>query len=320
MLLKLQYFCCAVICLLAIAGMEATATAGDILYDWQRYRLGDPQEWGNYFRASAKIHLGAEQRLPNGVSWRMLTDLSSGVAMPRLTWMPDGKRLLTANRLLDIVQGGEMLIEKEEWRTVETENEFRAQWGVPPSPFNHGLGQRVTLAYAGPRLMSLFESLVSRSSGTHPLRLMRGLAFDLEKGTMAHVSACSGADAYGFANDDHSPADFLFQYGELLTLCDQTTYRKFIELLQSIDSVTARHISASEPNKSKGCVEQSGRPVFREKQEYVLYLTFTGLAVRASGPDCPEPDTPDNPVIVPYRQLEPFMRPGPWKDELLGLR
>jgi hypothetical protein len=27
-----------------------------------------------------------------------------------------------------------------------------------------------------------------------------------------------------------------------------------------------------------------------------------------------------NPLIIPYREVEPFMIPGPWRDELLKLK
>jgi hypothetical protein len=57
----------------------------------------------------------------------------------------------------------------------------------------------------------------------------------------------------------------------------------------------------------------------REEQEYALYLTFSGLAVHVGGPECPVARRPDNPIIVPYRRLEPLMQPGPWRDELLSL-
>jgi hypothetical protein len=58
----------------------------------------------------------------------------------------------------------------------------------------------------------------------------------------------------------------------------------------------------------------------------VLYLTFAGLAVQFTF-FFPESDmggcalfrTVLNPVIVPYRELQTFMHPGAWRDELLAL-
>src|SRR4051794_8116434 len=87
----------------------------DNYYDWSgEPDLGDPARWANYFKENARIRLGPEQRLPNGVSWRLFTEVHSGIAIPRVTWMPDRRHLRTANRLLDTVHGGEMLVEAQE--------------------------------------------------------------------------------------------------------------------------------------------------------------------------------------------------------------
>lgn len=322
MLCFLRRLFLAIFSCLAPFAMDKTAMAGDVLYNWDRYQLGESSTWASYFRANARIHLGREQRLPNGVSWRLLTDTGSGLAMPRLTWMPHAKRLEMANHLLDVVHGGEMLVEKQEWRTIMSENDLRKRAGVPPLRFRHALRQEVSLTFVGSRLMSLAEALMVNSSGTHPVTLLRGLTFDLESGVMIQVAACPGTDgAYGFPGvDAQQRGNFLFRYGELLQLCDLTVYRRFIALAKDIDTRMGRHLPASADDRSKGCVESSNRPVFREEQEYVLYLTFAGLAVKASGPECPVWRTRDNPVIIPYRKLEPFMQPGPWRDELLALR
>lgn len=307
--------------LLAAAAIETSAAARD--YDWDRYRLPDPSQWETYFRSHARLQLGPERRLRNGISWRLVTDAASGIAMPRLTWMPDRRRLGAANRLLEKIHGGEMQAERIGWHeVVESENAFRRNAGVSPLSDRHGLYQKdIGLTYVGQRLMSLMEAAQFAWAGNHPDDLVRGLTFDLDKGLVALVSSCDSAQRYGFHERDYPRGNFTFRYGDLLDLCDPDRYRTFITLVKEIDDArTARHLSPSANDRAKGCVEYPDHPLVREQQEYVLYLTFAGLAVQVSGGECPTFRTPDNPIIVPYRQLESFLLPGPWRDELLALR
>jgi len=317
-----RLFLWCVICIFATV-IDGRSSLADNRYGWDRYELPDQPKWAAYFRESAQIRLGRERRLPNGVSWRLLTDIRSGIAIPRLTWMPDKERLRTANRLLDIVQGGEMLVEREERRNVEGENEFRVNHGGLSLPGKRGITQwDVGLTYVGSRLMSLMEAAIIGSAGNKPDVLMRGLTFDLARGTIEQVRPCPDSRTpYGFSHVDGERGNFLFRYGELFQLCDPASYRAFIALVKEIDGKrSARHLPPSASDRTKGCVESIDQPVIREEQEYILYLTFAGLAVQATGKECAVTRTPDNPVIVPYRRLEPFMLPGPWRDELLSPR
>lgn len=72
----------------------------------------------------------------------------------------------------------------------------------------------------------------------------------------------------------------------------------------------------------KGCRARS----IDDEQEYVVYLTVGGLAVHltefwsnAESRSCPLELSSENPLIVPYRKLEPLMKPGPLREELLKL-
>jgi hypothetical protein len=133
---------------------------------------------------------------------------------------------------------------------------------------------------------------------------------------MMQVTPCPGG---GHSRGDRNP---LFRYGRLLDLCDEALYRRFVSLVREIDEKRpVRHLTRDEPDRSKGCwLEDPDQPLVREDQEYIVYLTFAGLAVHVSGPECPAVRTPDNPIIVPYGPLKPFMLPGAWRDELLALR
>jgi hypothetical protein len=242
--------------------------------------------------------------------------------MPRLTWMRDERRLATANRLLEQVQGREIQAERVGWRdVVESENAFRRGAGVPPLTDRHGLVQSdIDLTYAGFHLMSLRASGQFASAGNHPDDLVRGLTFDLDKGAIFQVASCNVAQRYGFSDRDYPHGNFAFRYGDLIDLCDPSRYRDFIALVKEVDnSRPIRHLPSSTSDRAKGCIEDFDEPLVREQQEYALYLTFAGLAVQVTGHECPVFRTPDNPIIVPYRRLEPLMQPGPWKDELLGL-
>lgn len=300
--------------------MVASATPGaaensGVIYHWYEDAAHTPSTWADYFRQNAQIVLGPERRLPNGVSWRLQTDRSTGIAYPRLTWMPDRKRLLAANRLLDGAHGAELLVEHDlEDGRERLNRDSIALHGEPATLYSGPILEQwnVDLTYVGKRLMSAQTSAFERSGGTHPTVYLRGLTFDLQAETIVELGRCPGRPTDIYAGP--------FRYGELLDLCDTARYHDFIALVRSIDARNGRrHITWSEPNKMLGCVESPDQPVFREDQEYVVYLTFAGLAVQAAGDDCPIKPTPDNPVIVPYRELAPFMTPGPWRDELLAL-
>lgn len=295
--------------------LAAHPSGADNYYDWSRYNdLGDPSGWAAYFRNNARIQLGAEQRLPNGVSWRFLTDLRSGIAIPRLTWMPNRRRLLTANRLLDTVHGGEMLVEARE-RVLEEAASKR------PLPVAHALDQwDVGLTYVGTRLMSVMSAAYATMGGPDTPGYLRGLTFDLDKGMMTTVTACPGSRSPYALPIQEQPEDYWFAYGELLRLCDARTYGDFVALVKEFDDARAvRHLPPTASDQTKGCVEWPQKPLVRKEQEYAVYLTFSGLAVQVGGHECPVARRPDNPIIVPYRRLEPFMLAGPWRDELLAL-
>lgn len=318
-------FCRPALCLaLAIMIVVAAAVTAQAQpkYDWGISDMPDASTWASYFQQHARLRLGPEQRLPNGVAWRLVTDTQSTIAMPRLTWMRDRRRLLAANRLLERIHGGEMLVDakyrEEMWRiyTLFTDpGPYRDSFKTEPSVFQADVG----LTFAGGRLMSLFSGGWYKSSGSSPPEFLRGLTFDLDIGTVTHVLPCDSAARYEASG--WPPSHYRFRYGSLLDLCDAADYRRFVSLVREIDDARpARHLPPEESDRTKGCWrENPDQPLVREDQEYVLYLTFAGLAVHVADDYCPVARRPDNPVIVPYRRLEPLMQPGPWRDELLSL-
>jgi hypothetical protein len=308
-----------VVAFVVLVGMAAHRSTAETLSDQNYFELEKlPPHWASFFRGNARIHLGTEQRLPNGVSWRLLTDLGTGLAMPRVTWMPNKRRLSVANRLLDIEQGSGMFMEIDQWRVVELENDVRRQLGAPPLAIRHSLEQRdVSLTYVGARFMSIMEAMLVHPSGSHGQTLLSGKTFDLESGHMAEVTACPGSQKpYGTAADAN-PDTFLFQYGNWLQLCDRASYRKFIAAVKEVADRSARHLPSRKELDIARCEISSEWPLIDEERRFILYLTHDGLAVHVSARQCPLERTVDNPIIVPYRQLEPLMRPGALRDELL---
>lgn len=208
---------------------------------------------------------------------------------------------------------------REERRRATTEfmepGPLRDSIRAGPALFQGDVG----LTLAGGRLMSLFSGGWYPSGGSDSPDFLRGLTFDLDAATVTHVSSCDSGRRYG--SDGGTPRTYRFRYGSLLDLCDAADYRRFVSLVREIDDARpARHLPPEESDRSKGCWrENPDQPLVREDQEYVLYLTFAGLAVHVADDYCPVARRPDNPVIVPYRRLEPLMLPGPWRDELLSL-
>ena len=74
---------------IAIVIAGAVSAQAQPKYDWDEPGMPDPSTWASYFQQHARLRLSPEQRLPNGVAWRLVTDAQSRIAMPRLTWMRD---------------------------------------------------------------------------------------------------------------------------------------------------------------------------------------------------------------------------------------
>jgi len=184
---------------IAIVVAAAVTAQAQPKYDWDEPGMPDPSTWMSYFQEHARLRLGPEQRLPNGVAWRLVTDTQSTIAMPRLTWMRDRRRLLVANRLLEQIHGGEMLLDawyrEELWRASTQfvdPGPLRDSIKTTPSLFQAD----VALTLAGGRLMSLFSGGWYLSSGSSPPEFLRGLTFDLDAATVTHVTPCDGAARY----------------------------------------------------------------------------------------------------------------------------
>ena len=266
---------------------------------------------------------GPEQRLPNGVSWRLHVDAGTGLALPRITWMPDPQSLRSVNDMLDMVHGGAMLFSDLMRPSLDHGNGLHHRDGFPLPDYRHPIVQTdVGLTYATPTLVSLVDLGFVPTDGRIVTRIIRGLTFDLRTREMFRVEACPGSDrVYGGKG-----GNYLFQFGKLLQVCDTETYLSFVRLLTAKAALVAEQTAGSKDPLAARCSEKAGR-VVGPHQEIVLYLTFGGLAVHNTEfeefglrrDDCTLERSPVNPIILPYSELKPFMIPGAWRDELLKL-
>jgi hypothetical protein len=185
-------------------------------------------------------------------------------------------------------------------------------------------------------LLSVIDMEMERSEGTYFGRVIRGLTFDLEQRKVFRIEPCPGHKAaHGNSADDRSH-DFKFRFGELLDVCDEDAYQKFRKLVLDHADRAARKADPKRDVNVEACLHHyiKYRPDvyfgehedIRYSEDLVLYLTFAGLAVHFTD-FFPEVDTARcalshtvlNPVIVPYRELQAFMLPGAWRDEVLAL-
>ncbi len=298
--------------------------AGSFVSGWEdgSYAVPDQATWAAYYRSRAHVRLGPERRLLNGVVWRLHVELASRLAMPRIVSMPDAQSARTANRLLDMVHGGALLFATHVRQQLDAENELRREQGEQPLQYNRPIIQTdVGLTYATPTLMSVVDLGIAPTDRRIAKRIIRGLTFDLRTGEMFRVEGCPGNEGgYGARS-----GDYRFRFGKLLQLCETETYLRFVQLLSARSMMAAERSARSHDSRTAGCSETGGR-VVTPHQEIVLYLTDRGLAVHntefgfiQARDNCALERSMVNPVILSYQELEPFMIPGPWRDELLRL-
>lgn len=143
--------------------------------------------WRQAYRGFAQIRLGPERRLANGISWRLLTDVRTGIAWPRITWMADKQRLRIANEMLEGAHGASIVDARTLKETLEGANRARQADGWSAIDFGQGGTQTVIdLTYASTRLLSVIDMAMERSEGNYTGRVIRGLTFDLEQRGLSH--------------------------------------------------------------------------------------------------------------------------------------
>jgi hypothetical protein len=271
----------------------------------------------DYYKSHSRVRLGQEHRLSNGVAWRNLVDIPTKLAIPRITWMPDRKAMQGANRLLDAIHGGLLLRYAElklSWRETG-ELAAKAEGSVPAViPRDRFIWQPdlVSLSFATSKLVSYAEVRIYRDDGML-LPEAQGRVLDLERGRIFSIESCTLGESY-YGNT--------FRFGDFLEVCDPESLTKFLALwAERVGAASKAAVHGTDPY-AEYCAEAM-KP-YGSGRWLALYLTPSGLAVHNgrfwpnSAYDCMLEKSAVNPVIIPYRELEPFMKPGPWRDELLG--
>lgn len=268
-----------------------------------------------YYREHARVRLGRESRLANGVAWRLFKDVRTGLSAPRLTWMPDRDRLKIANALFEAVHG-ELLVRYEhqdiEYRTHKLHDweDGRAPYLMVGPPFREQV--KVAVTYASSRLVSYVEMGMEYRQISFGLEV-RGLVLDLDRGRISTIESCKGREGG-------------FWFGELFDVCDDEAIERFGSLWESKVGTAMKMARARGDELSVQCAESMGGLVLAERFSPFwidLYLTPSGVAVfnrywiPNSAKFCAFDDITVNPIVIPYRELEPFMKSGPWRDELL---
>lgn len=301
----------ALVALLFVAGAVQAGGLSDYVRGAQTLAAADDAllaDLSSYYRLHANVRLGQEQRLGNGTAWRLLIDVRTGAAVPRITWMADRKSLLKANLLLEAMHGaafvgydaadlGRRRTELYGWHNGRPPDVAKPPYTIP---------QMVAVTYATSRLVSYVE--VTRNPGESSKHIdVRGLVLDLERGRIEEIEGCRNAD-------DRRD----FRLAEWLEVCGDAAYESFKALWvnkirEAVAEARARGAALSE---EAGDVPETLR---RFDERMALYLTPAGLAVvdKTWGGPRTFNNVVVNPVILPYRELVPFMKPGPWREELL---
>jgi hypothetical protein len=302
--------------------LPAIAGKGDV-------RKIDEEVCAEFYRKHAAIQLGAEKRMPNGISWRLQTDTATGIGLPRVTWMPNAQNMKVVNRALDAVQGRLLVDSAYASEKIGEWNIWARGTGLAFRHEDHPLTQtRIEATYASSGLVSIVDLGFWASEGSYLPRHLRGLTIDIGRDRLYEIASCAGDDIPYAGNEIAGAERYLFRLGDFLRVCDVPTYKKFTELLEAKADEQARRALGSEQENVKHCLWHyiGDKKTVGENDELVLYLTFSGLAVHTTTfwpnsdlGQCVLSRSPLNPVIIPYRELEPFMTPGPWRDELLAL-
>jgi hypothetical protein len=302
------------------AGLAAPAAEGETGYDVNFWNLKEGAKFAKYYRTHERIAPKAEpeQRLADGVRWRLLVDERTGMRMPRITWMPNQQSMAVANEFLEMAHGA-AIAEADDfnrmWVHYNTARALRGLSPYAPLPLQSDVG----LTYATSRFVSYIdlgtkEISEKTFSGRGGVRM-----FDIGTGAVYSFGLCPVR--YGWDGHGH---EFTIPINSVppFAVCSDAAYDAFKAVAMKWASLA---IPAGERDRQpvEGC-SRTAHTVARWGPRGVDYLTPTGLAMILT--DAWPVGRPTNcrlssgdPVIIPYRELKRFMRRGPLGDELLKL-
>jgi hypothetical protein len=241
------------------------------------------------FRRRPAPTLGPEHRLKNGVAWRLINDAPTGLGLPRITWMPDRAAMNKANFLLEAAHGCLLLKDAESKRSGSTV--------LQPDP------NLIALTYASSRLVSYVE-MRAYTSGMGDYGIApQGVVLDLVRNRRYEATGC------GY---------FAFHLADFFDACSRDVSYGFWKIWFA-RTEAIKEAAASAPDN---CDRRMGDLEF--PRNISAYLTEAGLAIydsdhlRGLSKFCVDASRSlIPPVVIPYQELEPVLKPGPWRDELL---
>jgi hypothetical protein len=262
----------------------------------------------DFFRHRQNLTLGIPHVLKNGVAWRLVTDTPTGLALPRIVKMSDRAAMDKANRLLDAAHG--CLLIRRAWLESHWFGVGQAGGaGMAASPVFQPDPALVEVTYASPRLVSYTEVRVYAVDFASYDIEPRGVVLDLERNRIYQASGCGGVmdDSFGW-----------FRLGQMLEVCTSEAKAKFGKIWSSkIEPIEKAAALAPDNCERRMGTQDSSSGIS-------MYLKDDGLAMydysRLAGVPKVCLDAKKSlvgPVVIPYRELEAFMKSGPWRDELL---
>jgi hypothetical protein len=310
---------------IAVSMAPARPAAGsedEIIDDLDFWSSSEGVKLAKYYRSHARISPQSvaepERRLANGVRWRLLVDETTGMRMPRITWMPNRQSMAAANDFLEKAHGAAIAEGENFNRMWAHYNTERALRGLPHyAPLT--LQSDVELTYATSRFVNYIdlgrkETSEKDFSGRGAVRV-----FDIKTGAVYKFSLCP----IRYSQDGHGN-EFTIPINSVppFAVCTDAAYDAFRVVLMKWASLA---ISASEHDRLPiDSCSRTAHMLARWGRGGVNYLTPTGLATISGdswligqATNCRL--SAGDPVTIPYGALRRFMRPGPLSEELLKL-
>ncbi len=269
------------------------------------------QKDGAFYRSFAKPTRDQPQQVSEVGAWRFETDTRTKLAYPRVVRLSRNRPVNHVNDALAAIHGRMIrwALENDRWVA-------RNRPGVAWEPGSSIMQTIIKVTYFSAKYLSIVELGIEQGGGNRQSPFARGITVDVGRGTIFSVKAC---------DSDHKLPTFTF--GSLLAVCTDTALALFRDLWIAQAVELAKDVPRLVPDDDDLEVCRLRALAYIDRDTFFsLYLTDSGLAVHnawsvSNGENqCVEAAlNPFNPVIIPYRKLEPLMRPGLLRDELLTI-
>lgn len=306
----------AVLVLFTVATSSAAAhDLPDLRADFANLEEGE--EFAAYFRAHATVQSEAEQQLPNGVRWRLLLDTRTGTRMPRLVSVTAQQRMARVNRFLEMSHGRAISQADDYGRIWLGNNTIRRTVHHLPPHVPRPLQSHVQLTYATSQFVQFIEFHVMEDENGERSERWNGKLFDVWKGIVVSLRCPRPKPG------DQSARFWIPDPPGIFFSCKDFPRQSFLEVVRqwALRGIPVEERNA--PPQLDGCHRIAHR-LARQDVDIEAYLTSAGLALLEA--DLRLPAAPikcasglpyGDPVVVPYRDLVPFIQRGALRDELL---